>query len=158
MIYPVQLVVPASDAVLILSLMHVSFQLGGGLGGGFAPPPQAQHMALDVKSASSYEPHQEGLAEYSAHVSPYGSVAPLSVLLHGAADSLSRRRPSAVARGEAATDCTVKCSRSAALADAVQRRACSSGSAGHGRKLMALLHSASVYTQHAPRREHAASV
>jgi len=80
-IYPVQLVVPASDAVLILSLMHVSFQLGGGLGGGFAPPPQAQHMALDVKSASSYEPHQEGLPQYSAHVSPSTSAAPLSVLL-----------------------------------------------------------------------------
>ena len=33
----------------------------GGLGGGPPlPPPQAQHMALDVKSASSYEPHQEG--------------------------------------------------------------------------------------------------
>ena len=35
-----------------------------------APPPQMQHMSVEVKSVSSYPPHQLGTSLYSAQPSP----------------------------------------------------------------------------------------
>ena len=37
------------------------------------PPPQAQHISFDVKSWSSYPPHQLGWVSYSSQPSPCGS-------------------------------------------------------------------------------------
>ena len=51
----------------------------GGLGELASPPPHAQHISLERKSASSNEPHQEGEPTYPEQLSPYASVAPASV-------------------------------------------------------------------------------
>ena len=46
------------------------------------PPPHAQHMSTEVKSESSYPPHQPGKLWYSAHASAAESNAPFSVSVH----------------------------------------------------------------------------
>ena len=44
--------------------------------------PHAQHISFELKSSSSYPPHQLGADTYSSQPSPYGSTAPLSVSVH----------------------------------------------------------------------------